>query len=215
YMSVQYVLGPGYGYYAPVVPLQLAIFSLGGTMAIWSWNAVSVRRLPPLSRQTERRHGVVLLGVAGFVLVRYAGAIAGFFTGTPIATAYAETRTFYWSIFLLDLGVVVPATVVAAIALFSGAPFAGTALYAVVGWFALVPPSVAAMAVTMLVNDDPYGSVWQVVTLSAASLLFLWWAVQVYRPLFGRSRSAARDATDEQSAGEQPGEQATSAAADG
>src|SRR5690606_7832545 len=126
---LQYVIGPEYGYYAPVVPLHLAIFSLGGAMAIWAWNAVSVRRLPPLGRITERRHGVILLGVAGFVLARYAGAIAGFFTGIPLPPAYQAAPAFYWSIFLLDIGVVVPATVLAAIALIRGAPYASTALY--------------------------------------------------------------------------------------
>jgi hypothetical protein len=81
---------------------------------------------------------------------------------------------------------VVPATVVAGIALIRGGRWAHPALYAILGWFALVPPSVAAMGATMLANDDPYASAGQVVVLSVLSLLFAGFAVWVYRPLFSR-----------------------------
>jgi hypothetical protein len=60
------------------------------------------------------------------------------------------------------------------------------ALYAVTGWFALVPPSVTAMAVVMLAKGDPNASVATVVTLTVASLVFGAFAVHVYRPLLAR-----------------------------
>lgn len=184
YMFLQYVLGPEYGGYAPVVPFHLAVFTLGGVLAVWAWTVVDQQPLPILTRRTERGYGVVLLVLAAFVVSRYLDAVTGTVDGQPIAAEFADARTFYWSIVLLDLGVVVPATVIAGIALIRGARPAHTALYAVLGWFALVPPSVAAMAATMVVNDDPHGSIGQVITLSVVAVLFAGFAVRVYRPLF-------------------------------
>jgi hypothetical protein len=93
-----------------------------------------------------------------------------------------ETSHLYWSIYLRDPGVVVPATGVGAVALLRGYRMGRRALYAVTGWFALVPPSVAAMASAMLVNDDPNASVATVVVLAVSSLLFGAFAVSVFRP---------------------------------
>jgi hypothetical protein len=186
YMFLQYVLGPEYGRYAPVVPLQLALFTLGTALAVWSWTAIDTRRLPRLSRRAERWYGVLLLALAAFVVSRYLSAIAGFVTSEPIAAEFADARTFYWSIVLLDLGVVVPATTVAGIALIRGARPAHTALYAVLGWFALVPPSVASMAATMAAHHDPYGSAGQAAVLGVVAVLFGGLAVRVYHPLFRR-----------------------------
>ncbi|HEY5852538.1 MAG TPA: hypothetical protein VIW24_00425 [Aldersonia sp.] len=79
----------------------------------------------------------------------------------------------------------VPATVVAGIGLLRGARWSRKALYAVLGWFALVPPSVAAMAAAMFVNDDPNASAGQVVVFSVAAIVFAAFAARVYLPLFG------------------------------
>jgi hypothetical protein len=92
----------------------------------------------------------------------------------------------YWLIVVLDLGAVVPATVATAAGLLAGAAWAQKALYAVIGWFALVPPSVAAMALAMVANDDLHASLPQATTFTVAALVFLavvWW---VYAPLFRR-----------------------------
>ena len=48
-------------------------------------------------------------------------------------------------------------------------------MYGVVGWFALVPPSVTAMAAVMLVRDDPHASVPTLLLLTAGTLGF--WTV--------------------------------------
>ena len=66
-------------------------------------------------------------------------------------------------------------TVAAAVALLRGTPAGHRALYGVVGWFALVPPSVTAMAAVMLVRDDPHASVPTLLLLAAATLAF--WTV--------------------------------------
>lgn len=192
YMFVQYVLGPEYGEYTAVAFLQLGVFTLSGGLLLWGWALAARGRTPALTFARETTYGLVLLALATFVLSRYLGSFAGLFTSGRIPAEFAAARTFYWSIYLLDLGVVVPVTVAAGIGLIRGSRVANTALYGVVGWFSLVPPSVASMALVMLVNDDPNASAGQVVLLTAVSVMFGAFAAYVYRPVLTMSRMAAQ-----------------------
>ena len=76
YMFLQYILGPEYGVHAAVVLFQLAIFTLGGALAVWAWTVADDRLLPVLTRHRERAYGAALLVIAAFVVSRYFGAIA-------------------------------------------------------------------------------------------------------------------------------------------
>jgi hypothetical protein len=183
YMFVQYVLGPEYGAYSWAVLFHLGIASLAGGLVLVAWQRAAGQPVPDLGPARRRRRALLLLALAGFVLARYVPAFVGAAGGTPIADEFQDARTFFWSIVLLDLGVVVPATVAAAVALLRGTPGGERAAYAVLGWFALVPPSVAAMAVVMLVRDDPYASLGTTLLLSAASVVFAAVAVAAFRPL--------------------------------
>ena len=183
YMFVQYVLGPEYADYRAVALFHLGLVTLSGGLTLWAWALSRSTPLPVRSPRTERLYGAMMLGLALFVVLRYANALVGSFRTAEIPEEFAAARTFYWSIYLLDLGVVVPATVVGAVALLRARPLGRRALYAVTGWFALVPPSVTAMAAVMIVNDDPNASVPTVVVLSAATVVFAAFAVNVYRPL--------------------------------
>lgn len=194
YMFVQYVLGPEYGEYRVVTLFHLGVFTLSGGLTLWAWSLSRSSRPPVRSRRTERWFGAVMLGLALFVVLRYAAAIAGSFTTTEIPEEFDAARTFYWSIFLLDLAVVVPATVVGAAALLRGRDLGRRALYATTGWFALVPPSVASMAAVMLANDDPHASAATVVGLTVASVAFGVFGVVVFRPLLTGQRSSRKTA---------------------
>lgn len=188
YMFVQYVLGPQHETYGPGVLLHLALFTLGLVVAIWAWARALGHGLGSgvgLPRH-GKAHAVALGLLAAFVLSRYAGGLAAVAGDEPIPAEFADEPTFYWSIFLLDLGVVLPATVAAAVAVWRGARPAAAALYGVVGWFALVPPSVASMGAVMLARDDPYAAPQQVVVLAAVAVLFAAYAVVVFRSLFAR-----------------------------
>jgi hypothetical protein len=183
YMFVQYVLGPEYSDYRAITLFHLGLVTLSGGLTLWAWALARDTKLPARSPRVERVYGAVMLGLAVFVVLRYLGGIVGSFRATEIPDEFAAARTFYWSIYLLDLGIVVPCTVVGAVALLRGRQLGRRALYAVTGWFALVPPSVAAMAAVMLVKDDPNASMATVVMLTAASAAFGTFAVIVYRPL--------------------------------
>ena len=126
---------------------------------------------------------MLLPGYAGFVLLRYAGSLTGAVDGAPIGAEFEDARTFFWSIYLLDLAVVVAATLVTARQSWRGTEAGRRGVAAVVGWFALVPPSVAAMALVMLARNDPHASAGTVVLLTAASLVFASVAVRVLAPL--------------------------------
>jgi ABC-type Na+ efflux pump permease subunit len=101
--------------------------------------------------------------------------------------AHPADVSMYWSIFFLDLGVVVPTAIATGIGLLAGAAWARRAVFGVVGWFALVPPSVAAMAIVKLLRNDPNATVGDTAVLAAVTLMFWLVAVRLYRPLFRRS----------------------------
>ncbi|QIX26724.1 hypothetical protein ncot_08995 [Nocardioides sp. JQ2195] len=170
YMLVQYVLGPEYAHYSVAVLAHLAGFVLAAALAWWSWHLSVHAVLPQRTAARDRLAGVLLLCVAAMVALRYTGALAGSVTEASLPAEFMEERTFFWSILLLDLGVVVPLTVASAIALLRGAAVGSRALHAVVGWFALVPPSVAAMALVMVLKGDENASLPTTLLLGVVSV---------------------------------------------
>jgi hypothetical protein len=187
YMFAQYVLGPEYTRYSITALAQLGIFILSAALTLVSWSLSRTMPLPAMGAAQRTRTGLVLFALAAFVLLRYSGAFVGAVTGARIGSEFADERTFFWLIFLLDLGIVVPCTLAAGLVLMRGAAVGQRALYAVVGWFALVPPSVAAMAFVMWVRNDPHASVATVAMLGVASMIFGAFAWHTVHPLLTRT----------------------------
>ena len=179
YMLVQYVLGPEYDRYTGTVLWQTVIFTLSGALAVWAWVLAARQPVPTTTPRRRRAHGVLLLLLGTFILTRYLPVVLG---GT-LPPEFADARTFFWSIFLLDLGIVVPATFAAGIALLLDAQVASRALYALMGWYALVPVSVAAMSATMVINDDPHANAGQALILSVVATVFTGLAAWIFLPL--------------------------------
>ena len=193
YMLVQYVLGPEYAEYSLVALAHLALFVLSAALVLWSWSLSRQAQFPPLGSRQLRTASVILVGLAVFVLLRYAGAVTGAFSGADLSDELMEERTFFWSIFLLDLGLVVPCTLAAAMALRLDPALGQRALYAVVGWFSLVPPSVAAMALVMWVRNDPHASLPTTVMFGVAALAFGAFAWHTLRPLLPPETSSVTE----------------------
>ena len=183
YMMVQYVVGPGYPYYPPVLIFHLALFVLSWLLAVRAWVSFRPGDLPMMTARSRRRRAVVLSGLAAFVMLRYVPAFIGSVGSEALTDEFAADPAFFWTILLMDVGIVVPCLVATAVALRRGAPSATKSTYALVCWFALVPPSVAAMAVAMVINDDPNASVASTVLFVAAACVFAVYAVALYRPL--------------------------------
>jgi hypothetical protein len=183
YMLVQYVIGPQYLVYPRSLPLHLGLFVISVVVAVQAWASIDLARLPDLSSRARRRRGVMLCVLAAFVVSRYVPTLAGSWTEEPLTAEFLEDPSMFWTIAWLDLGLVVPAAVAAALAVFRGVATAQRAAYAVIGWFALVPPSVAAMSAAMSINDDPHASTANLVAFTAAAVVFGAYAITVYRPL--------------------------------
>jgi hypothetical protein len=134
-----------------------------------------------------------VLAILGFVtFFRYVPALADWVSAAPEDEVYLAGPGFAWAIALLDLGVFLPATVAACFGLFRGTAWAQKLAYAVVGWFGLVGPAVAAMAITMYANDDPNASGGSTLFMAALGLAFAALAVVVFRPLFRGRRPERR-----------------------
>ncbi|HEX6208611.1 MAG TPA: hypothetical protein VF058_09695 [Actinomycetota bacterium] len=194
YMLLQFVVGPEYAYYPGALPLHLGLFVLSGTIAVGSWRAIRSEELPPATRRADRLRGVALLAFSGFLLSRYVPLVADALRGEGLSAEALEGVTMFWSIFLLDLGVVLPATIAAAVGVIAGAPWGRKAMYALVGWWAFVPASVAAMAIVMVGNDDPNASTGQAAVFVVVAVLVLAFAAVVYRGLFRADRVASAPA---------------------
>jgi hypothetical protein len=186
YMFVQYVVGPEYATYEPVVLFHLAIFVASAALLLVAWRRVTVDALPDLSRTAERRAGVALALFALFTVFRYVPLYAGAVDGAALDAEFAADPSMFWSIVLLDLGVVVPITVATAVLLYRGSDWGRRAAYGVAGWFVLVPVSVAAMSVAMYLRDDPNAALGDVAMFAVVTVAFVAFAAWLYRPLLRR-----------------------------
>lgn len=189
YMLLQYIVGPAWGEIPGVLGLQLALLVIAGWVGLGGWSALRGQALP---EREDRRTAFVLLGFAAFVILRYVPTLAGSATGEPIPEESRADPTMYWLIVMLDLAAVVPATIASAIGLLRGASWARAGALAVAAWFAVTTPSVAVMAVTMLVRDDEFASVGVTVLLVAAAAVYVAFAAWLFRPLFRPPRSGLR-----------------------
>lgn len=207
YMAPQYVIGPDYsglpGNNEQYFLLHLGLFVLGLGLILAAWAAVDRDRLVPRGRASDRRRIWVMLGVAGFIaLGRWLPAVIDLMSGQPTNPDFLENPTANLLIGILDLGLVVPAALAAAVGLGRGARWARTAAYAVIGWFALVPASVAAMSVTMQVNADPNADAGTMTMFIVAAMIFTAGAVLLYRPLFVAQRPGLPTGIDDVNASE-------------
>ncbi|QCC50694.1 hypothetical protein [Halapricum salinum] len=193
YMFVQYVLGPTYLTYQPAVVFHLGIFVCSWLVLAVAWRRTADVSLPACTARCARRTAIGLVALAAFTTFQYVPTFAGFLDASPLSAEAAADPTMFWSIVFLDLGVVVPATILVAWGLLREAGWARRAAYGVAGWFVLVPISVATMGLVMLANDDPNAAVAQVVVLSVAALAFSAFAVWVFRPLFGGDSQPATE----------------------
>ncbi len=187
YMFMQYVLGPDYahlpGNNQRVFPLALFLFVCGWAVALSAWRSIGDRELtlPERRARVIGRYALPLLALVAFG--RYLPALTDWMSSTPKDKVYLAGPSFGWTIALIDLGIFLPFTVAACVGLNRRRPWATKALYAVTGWFGLVGPAVAAMAITMAVKNDPNGSTGNAVFMSVLGLAFLTLALVVYRPL--------------------------------
>jgi len=189
YMAPQYIIGPDYlglpGNNERFFLLHMALLVIGISTTVAAWRTIDPSRLRPPTEAADRRRSLAMFGLVAFIFVgRWLTGIIDLFGGSPANADYRENPTAYLLIGLLDLGVVVPAAVAAGIGLRLHAPWARTAAYAVIGWLALVPAAVAAMAITMQINDDSNATSGATAMFVVAAAVFTLGAASLYRPMF-------------------------------
>lgn len=187
YMAPQYVIGPDYhnlpGNNEQFFLLHLGLFLVGTSVLLLAWQHVDRMHLLPDTRTSDRRRAWILLGAAAFVVLRWAPLLPGMIVGTPDGVAWVDNPTAFMLIAMLDLAIVVPATVTAAFGLWSGAIWGRSASYAMIGFYAVVPLSVAAMSVAMVVNGDPAASMSGTLGFLLVALVSGLAALLLYHPL--------------------------------
>src|SRR5687768_12980448 len=124
YMLLQYVVGPQYATYQPSIALHLVLFVLGAWMLLRAWATVDAGSLPAVSRGWA----AVTFLLAAFVVSRWVPAFAGMINSDPVPAASPDL-TMFWSIFMLDMGVIVPATIATGVALLLRARWAEKGLF--------------------------------------------------------------------------------------
>ena len=168
-------------------PLLLGVFVLAGGITVVAWSVVELGALPPASRRTDRTAGVVLMVIAAFVvfglhLPSYIDAMRIH----PTTVAYVSSPTPFWLVKLMDLGIVVPVAIAVGVGMLRRRASARKPMYALIGGYTLLGASVAGMAITMYLNDDPDASVATLVSSTGMALVLAVLAGYVYRPLLRR-----------------------------
>jgi hypothetical protein len=97
---------------------------------------------------------------------------------------YSSSPTAFWVVKYMDLGLLVPVAVVTAVGLLRRREWALAPMYAVLGSYTLIGTSVLAMAVVMLVRDDPDASVGLAAGFGVFTGLLWLLSAALYRPLF-------------------------------
>ncbi len=192
YMLPQYVIGPQYittpGNNERFFALHYALFMVAGGVFLLTWNGLRASELPALTPARRRGAAVFLFAFPVFLVFGlYLKSFSDTLSDAPTRAEYLENPTPFWVISFLDLAIAAPAAAVSGWALLKGLTWAPKALYAMVGWFALVPPSVAAMGIVMVVRDDPNQSMGQAVSFVIFAVVFASFAWWLYRPLFPAS----------------------------
>jgi hypothetical protein len=186
YMFLQYILGPEYGRVAGnnqrLFPLCAVLFATGWLVTLTAWHGADTASLS--SRHRERLIGRVVLPLLALLAFgRYVPVLVDWMSARPTDAGYLAGPAFAWTIATLDLGVFLPATVLTCIGLNSGTAWARKALYLVAGWFGLVGPAVAAMAIAMYAYDDPNASAGNTAFMTVLGLAFAALACVIFRPM--------------------------------
>lgn len=171
-------------------PLLLTTFILAGASALSAWRLVDQAALPPSSRRADRFAAIGLLFIVAFIVLglhlsSYLDAVSD----TPRRNEYLSSPTPFWLVKLMDLGIIVPIAIAVAVGLLRRRAWARTPAYALFGGYALLGTSVAGMAITMKLNDDPDASVGVLVGAVIMAGLLIALAYARFRPLFAARRS--------------------------
>ncbi len=163
YMIPQYVVGPDYltrpGNNQRFFLLHLLLFIVGGAVSVLALTSVRSASFPVLRDSLARTVKRVLF-LGAFVLtfgLHFSGVLDALRVH-PKNSAFLDSPTAFWFVKLLDLGIIVPASIFGVVALRQRWLIGQKLAYVLVSWLCLDALAVAAMALTMEINHDPTSS---------------------------------------------------------
>ena len=188
YMYSQLALGNDISRYAGnserFFPLYIGLFMLAGAIAIRSWTMIDIEALPVTRRWVARTLGIFFLIVAAFLVFGlHVPGLIDAWADQPTSTEYLADPAVFWLVKFMDLGIVVPALMLAGIGTLRNRPWVAKISYAGVGWAALLGASVAGMAIVMQATGDPAATLANTVAFSGFASVAVVMAVVVYLPL--------------------------------
>jgi hypothetical protein len=173
-------------------PLLLGIVGVGVAVAARAVRLLRTRPPLPWSRRQERATGVLMLVVAGFVVVGiHLSALVDALRDHPVGDAVLTTPTAFWVVKAMDLGLVAPASLLLGIGLLRRRAWARAPAAAVLGGYALLGWSVAAMGWSMVLGGAVDASVGLAAGATTVAAAVTGYAVALYRPLFRRAASTS------------------------
>jgi hypothetical protein len=172
-------------------PLLAGVVGVGIAVTVRATRALGARPPLPWSRRQERATGVLLLSVAGFVVVGiHLSELVDALRTHPVGVALLTTPNAFWAVKAMDLGLVAPASLAMGIGLLRRRPWARSPAAAVLGGYALLGWSVAAMGWSMVIGRAPDAPLGLSIGATAVAAAVTGYAVVLYRPLFRRGQAA-------------------------
>lgn len=176
-------------------PLLLAVVGTGVAVAMRAVRLLRAR--PPLawSRRLEVATGALLLVVAGFVVVGiHLPSLVDALRAQPVGDGVLTTPNAFWIVKAMDLALVAPASLLLGVGLLRGRSWARAPAAAVLGGYALLGWSVAAMGWSMVRGGAVDASPGLAVAATTLAATLTGYAAALYRPLFRRGRRNGRRA---------------------
>jgi hypothetical protein len=199
YYAVASVMGPDYTRYSGnnerFFPLLLVLIVLSWTTAARAWAALQpAPGQPPAWLRRSLSIVLVLGGVAlGFAWLRQLLelTLTGTFATSAEALAYTDAPSGYWIVRVVDLGFIVPISIVTGFGLWRGSAIALKATYGVTAFLVLQATSVLAMGVIMLLRQDPSATPTLLVALAPISLGLIVLTAILFASSIGKIQGAA------------------------
>jgi hypothetical protein len=187
YLVPQYIVGPNYhfpGNNQRFFLLHLCLFVLGVAVAVIGWSTIDDDRLPDVSDSDAfLASRVLFVGALVLVVGLHLPGVIDAFSAAPANVAFRASPAAFYLVKLMDLGMVVPASIVVGVGLSRRNPWAEKLMYPLIGWLALDALALSAVAVVMEVNNDPARSLVLVIGLCAVTIVLVSLAVHLWSPL--------------------------------
>lgn len=188
YMLPQYIVGPDYlhirGNNQRFFLLHLTLFVLGVAVTVIGWTTIDDDQLPDVSdRVAYLASRVLFVGALFLVVGLHLPGVIDALSPAPTNIAYQDSPAAFYLVTLMDLGLIVPASIVVGAGLSRRKPWAEKLMYPLIGWLALDAVAVSAMAIVMEVNNDPTRSMALAIGFCILTIVLVSLTVHLWRPL--------------------------------